>query len=53
MALDDNGGHELTPARSTEEHRVGDAGTAVVIRDAVENRGEKPPLFSMFIFQCV
>jgi len=23
------------------------------IRDAVENRGEKPPLFSMFIFQCV
>jgi hypothetical protein len=23
------------------------------IRDAVENRGEKPPLFSMFIFRCV
>jgi hypothetical protein len=23
------------------------------ICDAVENRGEKPPLFSMFIFQCV
>jgi hypothetical protein len=23
------------------------------IHDAVENRGEKPPLFSMFIFQCV
>jgi hypothetical protein len=23
------------------------------IRDAVENRGEEPPLFSMFIFQCV
>ena len=42
MAQDDNGGHELTPARPSEEHRAGDPGTAVVIRDAVENPGFPP-----------
>ena len=42
MAQDENGGHELTPARSPEEHRTGDPGTAVVIRDAVENPGFPP-----------
>jgi ubiquinol-cytochrome c reductase iron-sulfur subunit len=43
MAQDENGGHELTPASSSaEEHRTGDPGTAVIIRDAVENPGFPP-----------
>ena len=44
MAQDDNSGHELTSARSSavDVHRTGDAGTAVVVRDAVENPGFPP-----------
>lgn len=44
MAHDENGGHELTPASSSasEGHRPGAPGTAVVVRDAVENPGFPP-----------
>jgi ubiquinol-cytochrome c reductase iron-sulfur subunit len=44
MAQDENGGHELTPAGSSavDVHRTGDVGTAVVVRDAVENPGFPP-----------
>ena len=44
MAQDENGGHELTPAGSSavDVHRTGDPGTAVVIRDAIENPGFPP-----------
>lgn len=44
MAQDENGGHELTPASSSDVdvHRTGDAGTAVVVRDAPENPGFPP-----------
>ena len=44
MAQDENGGHELTPASSSDVdvHRAGDAGTAIVVRDAPENPGFPP-----------
>jgi ubiquinol-cytochrome c reductase iron-sulfur subunit len=43
MAQDDNGGTELTAAGSSAvEHRPGDPGTAVVVRDAIENPGFPP-----------
>ena len=43
MAQDDNGGTEITPAASSAvDHRPGDAGTAVVVHDAVENPGFPP-----------
>ncbi|MGN6206966.1 cytochrome bc1 complex Rieske iron-sulfur subunit [Humibacter sp.] len=43
MALDDNGGTEITPAASSAvDHRPGDPGTAVIVQDAVENPGFSP-----------
>jgi len=44
MAQDDNSGHELTSASSSavDVHRTGNPGTALVIRDEVENPGFPP-----------
>lgn len=44
MAHDENGGHELTHVSSSasQDHRTGDPGTAVIVRDALENPGLPP-----------